>query len=214
MQLAAWEKEFAPQLAHAIVDRAEGVLLWVQIVVRLLLKGINNHDTIPQLWLRLRSFPTELHGLYKTILLQIEPIYLDWASRAFQLMLATPHFSSISFKRGMAESSADILGEEGKGMEECPLTLIVFSFALDEVEKLDCGKIRTISYLSSRLRDTQIHLTARCAGLLEVRNLNDTTDPRAPFQLIRWMHRTARDFVCESKIWTVTIDDCFPEPSI
>ncbi|KAE9376170.1 hypothetical protein N431DRAFT_502914 [Stipitochalara longipes BDJ] len=70
-QLAACDKNLASELAREIKDRAEGVFLWVQVVCRLLLKGVNNSDTIPQLWARLKSFPTELNALYQSILINL-----------------------------------------------------------------------------------------------------------------------------------------------
>ncbi|KUJ12525.1 uncharacterized protein LY89DRAFT_593058, partial [Mollisia scopiformis] len=78
--------EDAAAIIEEIVEKAEGVFLWVQVVVRLLLTGVANRDSMAQLWQRLRSFPRDLYPLYTAMLLQIEPIYLEWASRAFQIM--------------------------------------------------------------------------------------------------------------------------------
>ncbi|KAH8751177.1 hypothetical protein BGZ57DRAFT_775112, partial [Hyaloscypha finlandica] len=45
--LAIHNRDLASRLAKEIIIRAEGVFLWVKVVIRLLLKGINNWDTIP-----------------------------------------------------------------------------------------------------------------------------------------------------------------------
>lgn len=50
-------EKLAASLADEISQRAEGVFLWVTIVVNLLLRGLNNSDTIPELWIRLYGFP-------------------------------------------------------------------------------------------------------------------------------------------------------------
>ncbi|KAF8860239.1 hypothetical protein BDZ45DRAFT_575436, partial [Acephala macrosclerotiorum] len=94
LKLASRDVMLASSLTGEISERAEGVFLWVHVVVKLLLKGVNNRDTIPQLWQRLRSFPRELNPLYNKLLSQIESCYLEWASRAFAIMSISSELSS------------------------------------------------------------------------------------------------------------------------
>ncbi|PVH76810.1 hypothetical protein DL98DRAFT_424831, partial [Cadophora sp. DSE1049] len=86
MKLADRDPQLLESLKVEIMEKAQGVFLWVKVVIVLLLRGANNRDSISQLWTRLRSFPGELYPLYKTILTQIEPVYLEWASKTFQIM--------------------------------------------------------------------------------------------------------------------------------
>jgi hypothetical protein len=86
--LAEREPEAVIQLIKEIVVKAEGVFLWVHIVVRELLRGFRNRDSVPDLWKRLQAFPKDLEPLYRQIMSQIDPIYLVWASKAFQVLRA------------------------------------------------------------------------------------------------------------------------------
>jgi hypothetical protein len=217
-QLAARDEYLASKLTKEIMERAEGVFLWVKIVVRLLLKGINNKDTAPQLWTRLKSFPTELNGLYETMLSQIEPIYLDWASKAFQCMVASVQLSSDPFRKSTFPAPEVIstqAGADGSNAGVAPLRLIEFSFAFQEDYDLNNKMVLTVDQLISKLQETVLHITARCAGLLEVEGPRTLYGLYASFREIRWMHRTAHDFVRGCKIWTTSIDDdCFRDPFV
>lgn len=73
-------------LVHDIVDKAEGVFLWVTLVVRSLLDGIRNRDEMFHLWKRFDLMPPELEFLYGHFLTLFEPIYLPWVSKAFQIV--------------------------------------------------------------------------------------------------------------------------------
>jgi hypothetical protein len=97
-RLEAQSADVDSSLVAEIVKRANGVFLWVQIVVKLLLKGLSNRDSIPQLWKRLDSLPRELELLYDHLFSQIEPVYLEWASKAFQIMQLTQSLSSDPFR--------------------------------------------------------------------------------------------------------------------
>jgi predicted ATPase len=50
----------APKLVDEIVHKAQGVSLWVKLVVRSLMDGLTNGDHILDLQGRLREFPSEL----------------------------------------------------------------------------------------------------------------------------------------------------------
>jgi hypothetical protein len=62
-----------------VVEKAEGVFLWVRIVVDSLLRGIRNLDNMLVLLGRLNLLPRELEPLYEYLMSQIEPVYLVWA---------------------------------------------------------------------------------------------------------------------------------------
>ncbi|KAF4635410.1 hypothetical protein G7Y89_g2688 [Cudoniella acicularis] len=107
---------------------------------------------------------------------------------------------------------------------ECPPTLIEFLHVMENdnnpkpMENVQANRTRiTAPALRSRFENIEAHLTARCAGLLEI-SAPHTTDPFyelfSPLRQIRWMHRTARDFVKEGTNWTRILDDSqFREPS-
>ena len=63
------------QLKNAIVKKAEGVFLWVDLAVKDQLEGIRNGDSIDSLEERLCLLPNEIEDLYARMLDQIGKIY-------------------------------------------------------------------------------------------------------------------------------------------
>ena len=58
-----------------IVERAEGVFLWVYLVTQMLREGLSNYDSLGDLWKRLESLPTDLNTFFHHILSSVEPFY-------------------------------------------------------------------------------------------------------------------------------------------
>ena len=84
IQLAKREKR-AQEFMLEIVGKAEGVFLWVFLVVRSLLRGLDKHDSISMLEQRLERLPSDLETYFQHILDSIEDVYHDHAARMFQL---------------------------------------------------------------------------------------------------------------------------------
>jgi 23S rRNA C2498 (ribose-2'-O)-methylase RlmM len=74
------EPKLAPQLVTEIVDKSAGVFLWVTLVVRSLLEGLQNSDRISDLQRRLKQLPAGLEDLYLLIMKNIEPFYEQQSS--------------------------------------------------------------------------------------------------------------------------------------
>src|SRR5579862_7286001 len=74
-------------LVVEIVDRAQGVFLWVYLVVRSLLNGLTNADSMKELQTRLRRLPTDLESFFKHMLDSVDSIYHSQAARTFQVAL-------------------------------------------------------------------------------------------------------------------------------
>ncbi|KAL9058090.1 MAG: hypothetical protein Q9162_001952 [Coniocarpon cinnabarinum] len=76
------EKDRAtPLLIDGIVKRAQGVFLWVHIVVASLARGLTNSDNISDLRKRLSKLPNGLHEMLVHILESIEEIYREDSAR-------------------------------------------------------------------------------------------------------------------------------------
>lgn len=63
------------ELTEEIVERAQGVFLWVVLAVRSLIRGLTNADTFYDLQRRLREFPRELEPFFHHIFNSIDPFY-------------------------------------------------------------------------------------------------------------------------------------------
>lgn len=74
-------------LVQEIVERSSGVFLWVFLVVRSLIRGMTNYDTIEELWARLLELPTELEEFFKRILDRGDKVYRRQTARLYNIQL-------------------------------------------------------------------------------------------------------------------------------
>jgi hypothetical protein len=193
--LSSREPEFAVAVILEIVEKAEGLFLWVRLVVKSLLDGIRNCDTVSDLQKRLQCLPRELVPLYRHLQNLIDDVYLEWASKVFQL------------SRASRDCRFDWLPRE------YPLTLVdVYLGIDDEAATMEDAHEFTESKMLEIYQDTQIRLTARCAGLLEAREAWDDEDsPGSPVlcpdtnKTVRYLHRTARDYIESPDTWAAIL---------
>ncbi|KAK5651188.1 hypothetical protein OQA88_12736 [Cercophora sp. LCS_1] len=144
-RLKTREPEYSELLTRQIVEKADGVFLWVRIVVRSLLAGLTNDDRIRDLENRLRALPPELDQLYDKILKDVgsDAFYFQHACQYFELML----------KVGGSTPA------------------ILLSFADEEREdyavRLPSKPLRRRKR-ADRMETIRRRLNSRCKGLLEV----------------------------------------------
>ncbi|KAJ8128398.1 hypothetical protein O1611_g5236 [Lasiodiplodia mahajangana] len=85
-ELQVLDRSSAKELLETISKKAEGVFLWVHLVVKSLLEGLTNGDGLLVLLSRLEELPPNLEDLYAKILKNLSDRYLGHASRLFQLV--------------------------------------------------------------------------------------------------------------------------------
>ncbi|KIL85966.1 hypothetical protein FAVG1_10935 [Fusarium avenaceum] len=100
---------FYAALPTKVCNQAQGVFLWVYLVVRDLLDGLTHGETAKTLLNRLDSFPEDLNEFFQHMVDTIQPTYLKQAARALDVTMSS----------------------------EQPLPMIVYSF-LDEIETDSC----------------------------------------------------------------------------
>ena len=69
------------RIPDLIVEKAEGVFLWVDLVVKSQIKGIRNGDDLDILIKRLEVLPSKIEDLYVHMLERIDPVYYPEAAR-------------------------------------------------------------------------------------------------------------------------------------
>jgi hypothetical protein len=171
-------------------------------VVNSLLLGLTNEDHIEILRERLRLMPPELIPLYRHLMSLIDEVYLVWASNAFRIVRAvrefcsdelaglaqrqegSTHLSIYKFYLAMAEDLRFVF-------DSCDNVSIVQSFTSSTSRAL------TKSTIKAQCDKTRIHLTARCAGLLEIPRF----EQRGIYAPVQFLHRTARDFLEKDGTW-------------
>lgn len=164
-------------LVQEIVETAQGVFLWVFLVLRSLLAGLTNADKLSDLQRRLRALPKNLEEFFKSMFESIEDVYQSHSARLFRYALIAA--------------------------EVQPLQLITLSF-LDEDDPEIAYTTQPYSMSLAEIEERQDIMRRRVAawskGLLEVTNTTSLKQPHMRFFhfTIEFLHRTVRDFLLTS----------------
>ena len=179
------EPQYAARLLEAIAQKAEGVFLWVNLVVRSLLSGVVNGDRVLDLQKRLEALPPDLEHLYEKMLSSLDPFYFEHASQFFQIIRVAKE----------------------------PPSLLSLSFADEELEFVQDCKVHSLGDEERTLRADIMRrrLNSRCKGLLEVAREREafisnlslmahedqpTTSVLHPADLtVQYLHRTVKDYL-------------------
>lgn len=172
------DEEGNSKLILGVTDKAQGVFLWVFLVVRSLLVGLRNEDGMRDLQRRLDQIPADLEDYYEQMLGTLEPFYLAQALQLFQVALNAPRQLSLLTYSYMLEDDPD--------------------YALNvETKPLSRQEV------SQRHESARRRLNSRCKGLLE--SYSPTVSRRSehyvsslPYTTVDFLHRTVRDFMRSS----------------
>lgn len=135
-------------LAEEIIDKADGVFLWVTLAVRSLLEGLSNFGRMSDLRFRLKEIPEDLSQLYWHIPRSIKPaFYFTQAAKLLKIMHAA-YCSNITIPTEFLAFSEEF--ELGKPIKEFPE-----------------GSYRDAAQGLAKMMEGR--LMSRCRGLLEVR---------------------------------------------
>ncbi|KAF2476737.1 uncharacterized protein BDR25DRAFT_339639 [Lindgomyces ingoldianus] len=154
-------------IATEIIEKAQGVFLWVFLVVRSLLEGLSNGDTLSLLQERLRRIPTDLRDFFKYMLDSLDPIYNQHVAHFF-----------------LAALDSD------------PLPLMMYAYFEEEFDdpnyvfELNNTQMETYDIIP-RHKQTERRLNGRCKGLLEANREEGVDFFRYS---VGFLHRTVRDF--------------------
>ena len=74
-------------LTYEIVEKAQGVWLWVYLIIRSLLNGLTQADDISDLQTRLRLLPMDLETYFRLILDSIEEVYREQTAHILRVMV-------------------------------------------------------------------------------------------------------------------------------
>lgn len=193
--------EFRDWLVWTIVDKAEGVFLWLYLTVETVTKALNQDESFEDLESRIRSLPSDLADLYTDMWNRMNGDGHDLRIRAatyFQLALAEAgtHFPLSSFAMMVATKP-----------EKAEMLL-----RRDQSQRISVASV--IEACEETRRDT----TTRCAGLLVCPGLMEL-DPDTELVAYPWygeeyeellpyvsrvpaysfLHRTARDFLMDTE---------------
>ena len=176
-------------LLQEIVDKAQGVFLWVFLVVRSLMEGLRNADRMIDLKRRLQEFPTDLNEYFGYMLQSLDPIYKTHVAKGFQVALSAKN----------------------------PLSVLQFWYLDQAEEDPEYAMKMTLSFrshrwpgdyfVSDRSEIMAIRINGRFKGLLEVTKASGTDSGSKSLShksRVDFLHRTVKDFLlttdCENLI--------------
>jgi hypothetical protein len=180
-QLCSVDPVGAPKLIEEIVEKAEGVFLWVILVVKSFLNGLRNGDSIFYLRKRLKEIPSEIKDLYTYMLSKIEPIYYEEGRRLFAVVWLA--FYSENKYEGIGISAVNLFFAVREEHE-----LIASDTKWDEKE------------VSSIVEWVESRFKVCCAGMMEVSSRMESESKdwclvKPGNRSVQYIHRTARDFL-------------------
>ncbi|KAI0417191.1 hypothetical protein F5X98DRAFT_387465 [Xylaria grammica] len=159
-------------LADEVVLRAQGVFLWVKLVVRSLIQGATYADSLADMYRRVEEFPDDLEAYFEAIVADIPLRYLQKTALTVEVMIAS----------------------------EEPLSLVMHYFIDEVLSDPDFALNATVEALSNVdsviiHNQTVARLDARFKGLLEVRREWRTNPAISTIYYVHFIHRTAKDFL-------------------
>ena len=170
----------AERLSDAILEKAEGVFLWVKLVVRLLLEGIRNGDTFDELQFILQSLPSDLKQLYQRMLSSMNDEHQVQAAEIFQLLRTWQEI-----------------------FEQQPIPALVLYHAVNNPAATHEASIPwKLEHIANRIR-------SRCNGLLEISFVNNPTltekeTREAETPVVTYLHLTVAEFLSLDEVQNVT----------
>lgn len=176
-RLSARNQEAAEDLVTQITTRAQGVFLWVYLVVRSLTRGLINADTIRDLQRRVDEVPEQLEDFFERILSSIDPFYMSRTARIFLVLAhARSSLPLISFY---------FLDQDEEGLPFEPKTFLK-SWPIVNEDELDL------------ITTKKTQLIAQCKDLIDIIEL-----PGEPIMfnyIALFLHRTVVDFINQPRI--------------
>lgn len=196
-RLMGGDKETSRKFIDEIVESSSGVFLWVHLVVRSLLIGLQNFDDVSDLYRRLRELPSDLEELYRHMWAKIPPMYRGQASRLLQLVET-------------ATKDGGRLSVTGLSFADESDPRIVHNLPVAQLKEDE---------VKLRYERTQGRIASRCMGLVEIEQLafapsplnsggNCNTDlydnaldySRYKYPNVRFIHRTISEFISNPEI--------------
>jgi hypothetical protein len=181
-------------LVEEIVSSASGVFLWVTLVVKSLLQGLQDGDQIEDLQLRLRALPRGLEALFTHMLRDVPTSYKPQAACMFQILRCNDG----------GHQQVKLYGKY-----ERPLSAVRLSYAEAKIEDVIGADISPLSNEElERIESTiERRLRSRCAGLLELRTRVKPQQGKTnqveqrDWKDVVYLHRTVADFLYKKEVW-------------
>jgi hypothetical protein len=192
----------AASLIREISDAADGVFLWVYLVVRDLRRGLSNNDDLATLRRRLQDMPRDLHSFFERMLNSIDQVY--WVeARSLLSILAYTQLSlstllTWAHRESRVSSLADIMVDFSPHKRTDSVTRKADEWWYHWIfqEPADEERIRTWAEGYDAELEKQ-RIVARCGDLVHVAAEGiplSESDDRLAHRVV-FLHRTVAEFI-------------------
>ncbi|KAK1724250.1 uncharacterized protein BDZ83DRAFT_623479 [Colletotrichum acutatum] len=185
-----------------LVDKAEGVFLWLCLAIQSLNRGLDHENNLDELEQRIRSLPTGLSNLYKDMWARLNDDQLLYRQKA-----------ALYLRQVIANQSPNSTNSFGNGLNAFAMMLITTSMADRILEQH--GHMIHPSTLITACHRTQSEVLVRCSGLLELPESTEvsSSDTVTPWncdqydsvmphiiseRTFQFIHRSACDFLLDT----------------
>jgi hypothetical protein len=159
-------------LIPQIADKAQGVWLWVYLVVRDLVRDLKGKEEFPLLQRRLDSFPEELEAYFANIIERIDKIHQEETAKIFLIAVeAISTFPALGLKYLIMEKA------DPSYALKMPIQQVFREQAWENAQKWE------------------MLLNSRCRDLLELSFRSTNYAPPIIHYKVEFLHRTVRDFL-------------------
>nr|WNZ75451.1 hypothetical protein [Trichoderma harzianum] len=160
-----YPSDFLQKLRRLLVQKAEGVYLWLILALESVKRGLRNNDEQHELHLRLSKLPSRLEELYADMWSRLgddEDIYQKEAVRYFSLLIKNQSLCE-QYKKA----------HDSHNMQYYSWDLTPFQLMLTTNEKIKGNMLNkayhlSISEICNKCADTVKHISIRTAGLLSI----------------------------------------------
>ncbi|KAK8012861.1 hypothetical protein PG991_010236 [Apiospora marii] len=179
----------AIEISQYIVRTASGVFLWVVLVVKALLKGARNGDSVAQLKAYLFSLPADIELLFEHMLAKVDRQYREEGARIFML-----------FRAG------------GYRLDVLTLHWVLLHNDVDSALKMpiDATRGRNETGYEQIINRMKLIVSSRTLGLLEVQGgitsrYGKSEFPSQKMPNVNFIHQTARNYLERPDVWETIV---------
>ncbi|KAF6235136.1 hypothetical protein HO173_006765 [Letharia columbiana] len=180
--------KYDQKLVDRVVKKAEGVFVWVTIVVSQLVVAIEEENESHDLYESLADLPEGLEQLYASVIDKIDQRYRHDTVNFLSLIQKSSHLNSSARADTLLKFSAAI--QDPMSAISCKAYLET-GFTTDDagLPHHQCAQVRR-------------RLQRRCRGLIEIEDAEDLPGARVAF-----LHRTVKEYVTGSQLFERTLDE-------
>lgn len=184
LSVCAQDERYA-RLVDSLIEKAEGVFLWVRLATREILSGMGNNYSISQLEEELDQLPAGLEALFRKLLTSIRKPDRMRAARAFLIMMSELSFKDMN-RLAVVHAVIDELSDA--------------DYNAVELYSAELGQLLTRDDVEKMTHTVQDRLNSRCKGLIQTskREVSQIEEPA----YLEFIHRSVYEFLAMRDVRT------------